>query len=100
MPSANASDLSVTSVGLLWKEFGSPSFSDARESVASGDSDDVGVVASVEHGVAPDVLFEEADSEVNFLGHVASVDLDFVDLGFLLAEVDELGLSVGDQSDD
>lgn len=99
MPSSNASDLSVTSVGLLWKEFGSPPFSDPSESMSSGDSDDIGVVPSVENSIASDVLFEETHGEIHFLGHVASVHLDFIDLGFLLAEVDEFGLSMGNQPD-
>jgi len=101
MPSSNTSDLSVTSMGLLWQELWSPSLDDTLETVSLGSTDDVEETASLEYIADVDFLLEELDSEVDLVGDLASVDLDFEDVSLSDAEVsDELRLVVADGSDD
>lgn len=48
MPSSDTTDLSVTSVGLLWQELWSPSLDDTLETVSLGDTDDIESTSDVE----------------------------------------------------
>jgi hypothetical protein len=52
-----------------------------------------------EDGANFDFLFEEGSSEINFLGDVTTVNLDFDDLGFLGFKWGLIWLGVGDEAD-
>lgn len=101
MPSTDTADLSVTSVGFFLEMTDAPSFHDAGESLALGDTDNVEKFVLLEDRVDSDFLFEEGVGEGDLLGGgLSSVDLDFEDVVLLLSEVaHEVVLSVDDSSD-
>lgn len=100
MPSTDTSDLSVTSMGLLWQQLGAPSLGDSTETLTLGNTDDVNETSGGEHVADADFLLEELDSEVNLLGDLASVDLDLDHVGLLLVHIlGELWLVMADGSD-
>jgi len=100
MPGSNATNSSVTSMGLLLQVLNTVSLDDSGGSVTSGDTDNVDHFVLVEDGISSDFLFEKAVGEVDFLGGVSSVNLDFDDVVLLLSEVEELHLGGGNNSDD
>jgi len=101
MPSTDTADLSDTSVGLSWENLCVPSLGDSGEPFTLGDSDNVDHLVLFEELRDLDFFFKESFGEVELLLDVlATVDLDFEDVGLLLAEVELVHLSVGDDTDD
>lgn len=101
MPASNTTDSSETSVGLSWQSLGSPSGGGTFESLTLGDTDNVEHFVLLEDLADSDFLFELGLGEIDFFSDVlASVDLDFEDVGLLLSEVEVIELGVGDDSDD
>ena len=86
VPGADAGDLTQTLVGLAGKLLGSPSAGDALEAVTLGDGDAVDHLVLLEDGADLDRLLEEGTSEVDLVGHGASVDLNLHQMGLLLLE--------------
>lgn len=101
VPGSDATNLSVTSVGLLLEVLNAPSLDDALETLTAGNTDDIDHFVLVEDGVDLNFLFEVVVGKVNLLGDGATVDLDFEDVVLLLAELGE-GLKLGgaDSTDD
>ena len=101
MPRPDAGHLAEAAVGLAREAGDAPAGGDALVSVALGDAEDVEVLVLGEDGVDGDLLLEEGLGEVDLgLGVGAAVDLDLHDVGLLEAEVELLGLGVGDDADD
>lgn len=68
--------------------FNSESLDDSGNSFTFSDSDDVNHLVLLKDGVNFDFLFEESSGEVDFLGNVSSIDLNFYDVIFFLSEVE------------
>jgi len=100
VPCSNASDFAEAFVGFAGEASGAPASSDSFVALAFGGCDGVDELVLVEDVVDWDFLFKEGFGEVDFGGGVASVDLDFHDVGFLLAEFDETSLSMCNDPDD
>lgn len=67
-------------------------------SFSLGDSHDVHVLILLEDTVDGDFLFEKTGGEINLLGDISSVDLDFHDVVLLLSEVQLVHLGGGNHS--
>jgi hypothetical protein len=98
MPSANTGNLAKTLVGLARKTSGSPTSGHTLESLTLGDTKNIDVLVEVEDVVNTDLLLQQLLAELDLLGDSASVDLDFHDVGLLLAEVELPDLGVGDDT--
>lgn len=85
MPSSDATNFSVPSVGFFLKVSNPESFDDSGEPFTSGDTDDVDHFVLGENLVRFDFFFEEVGSEIYFFSDGSSVDLDFVDVVFFLS---------------
>lgn len=70
------------------------------ETTTAGDGDGINLFANFEDALNVDGLLEEGGSEVNLLGNITTVNLNFDDLSLLGFEVGEFWLGVGNQSDD
>jgi len=100
MPASDTSDLSETSVGLSGQSLGSPSGGCTFESLTLGDTDNVEHFVLLENLADSDFLFEVLSGEIDFFSDVlSSVDLDFKNVSLLLSEVEEIELSVSNDSD-
>jgi len=99
MPRADATNSSETSVSLSGQLLDTESLNDTGESVTLGDTKNVDVLEVTEDLVNLDFLLEERLGEVDLLSNASTVDLDFQNVGLLLLEVEELSLSVADDSD-
>jgi hypothetical protein len=100
VPSSDTSDFAETSVGLAWETTNAPTSSDTFESVTLGDAQSVDHVVDAEDGINSDFLFQEGLGIVDLLFDVLStIDLDFQDVGLLLAQAKFADLSVGDHTD-
>lgn len=66
------------------------------ESLSLGDANTVDHLVTSEHGVASDFLLEMIAGKVNLIGHGSTVQLDFHDVGLLLATTEQLLLGVAD----
>jgi len=100
MPSTDTGDLSQTTMGLTRETSDAPTSDDAVNSATLGDTDDVDHFVLLEDRVHSDLLLEETLTEVDLGGDVTTVDLDFLQVSLLLAELDLLHLGVGQQTDD
>jgi len=100
VPGSDAGDFAEAFVGFAREAGCAPTGCDSFVAFAFGGSNGVDEFVLVEDVVDGDFLFKEVFGEVDFGVGVASVDLDFHDVGFLLAEFDEAGLSVGNYSND
>jgi len=100
MPSSDTSDLSETSMGLSWQSLGSESGGDTFVSLTLGNTEDVNHLILVDNLGDSDFLFEVLSGEVDLLGNVSTVDLDFEDMSSLLSNVELIQLGVDDNSDD
>lgn len=77
-----------------------PSLNDSCSSITFGDSADVNVFVVFKDLSNSDFLLELRLSPVDLLGNVSSVDLNLNNMSFLLSEVEEMDLSVSNNSDD
>ena len=99
VPGTNASNLAETAVGLAWEASDAPTGGDALVAMTLGDAEDVEVLVLGEDGVNGNLLLEECLGKVDLrLGIGAAVDLDLHDVGLFEAEVQLLGLGVGDDA--
>jgi hypothetical protein len=78
----------------------SESLDDSGNSLTLGDSQNVDHLILVKDRINFNFFFEESLGEIDFLRDVSSVDLDFDDVIFLLSEVQQFHLGVGNNSDD
>jgi hypothetical protein len=88
-------------VGLTRQATNTPTVSDTLVTVTLGDSDSVDEFVGSEDRGDGDFLLEQGVTPVNLLCNIlATVDLDFEEVGLLLAELDLLDLSVCQNTDD
>jgi len=99
MPSSDTSDLSETSMGLSGKSLGTESGSDTFVTLTLGNTEDIDHFIRVNDLGDSDFLFEVLLGEVNLLGDVTTVKLDFHNVSLLLSEVELVELSVDNNSD-
>jgi len=99
MPSTDTTDLSETSMGLSGESLGTESGSDTFVTLTLGDTENVDHFVLVDNLGNSDFLFEVLSGEINLLGDVTTVNLDFKNVSLLLSEVDLIQLSVDDNSD-
>lgn len=100
VPGSDATNLSVTSVGLLLEMLDSPTFDNALETFTLGNTDDIDHFILTENGVNLDFLFEVVVGEVDFLFDGSTIHLDFEHVVLLLTELGEsLHLSGADSTD-
>jgi len=100
MPSSDTSDLSKTFVGLSGETSGSPTSSDTFKTFTLGDANDVNHLILLENARDRNGFLEETNSELNLLGDVSSVDLDFHEMSLLLSQVQFADLGVDQQAND
>jgi len=100
MPSSDTSDLSETSMGLSGESLSTESLGNTSVTLTLGDTEDVDHFILVEDLGDSDFLFEMLLGEVDLLGDVTTVDLDFEDVSLLLSKVELIQLGVDDNSDD
>jgi len=95
MPCSDTSDLAETSVSLARKTSDAPSTHHTSVSVTASGSADIDRLAFAEHLGNFNLLLEQSLGKVNLLVNVATVDLDFQEVGNLLSEFDlaDLGVS-------
>lgn len=100
MPSTNTGNLTETSVGLTGKLLGTPTGSDTLETLTLGDSNDIDHLVLLEERGDFDFLLEVLAGPVNLLGNGTTVDLDFHNVGLLLANLGLADLSVSNDAND
>jgi len=99
MPSTDTTDLSETSMGLSGESLGSESGSDTFVTLTLSNTENVNHFILVDDLGDSDFLFEVLSGEVDLLGDVTTVNLDFKNVSLLLSKVDLVQLSVDDNSD-
>jgi hypothetical protein len=87
-------------VSLSGKFFDCPSLDDTSGSISLGDSANVNVLVVLKDRANLNFLLEVISGPVNLLGDGSSVNLDFSDVSLLLSKVEEMNLSVSNNSDD
>jgi len=100
MPCANASNLSETTVCLAWQACASPTCDDTMETVTLGCTDDVNHFVVIEDGRDRKRLLKHLHDKVDLVSHRTTIDLDLLDVCFLLANLDLGHLGVADSADD
>jgi len=99
MPSSDTTDLSETSMGLSGESLGSESGSDTFVTLTLSNTENVNHFILVDDLGDSDFLFEVLSGEVDLLGDVTTVNLDFKNVSLLLSKVKLVQLSVDDDSD-
>jgi hypothetical protein len=94
VPRSDATNFSVTSVGLLLEMLDAVSLNHTLETFTLGNTNNINHFVLIEDGVNLDFLFEMAIGEINLLGGGSSVNLDFEDVILLLSQLGE-GLHLG-----
>jgi len=100
VPRTDTGDLAETTVSLTRKTSDTPTGNHTDVTVTLGGSADVKGLALTEDLLNRDLLLEQTVSEVNLAGDVTTVNLDFHQVGNLLAKSQLLGLGVGQDADD
>jgi len=99
MPSSDTSDLSETSMGLSGESLGSESGGDTFVTLTLSNTEDIDHFILIDDAGDSDFLFEVLLGEINLLGDITTVNLDFKDVSLLLSEVELIKLSVDNNSD-
>jgi len=99
MPSSDTTDLSETSMGLSGESLGAESGGDTFVTLTLSNTENVNHFILVDDLGDSDFLFEVLSGEVDLLGDVTTVNLDFKNVSLLLSKVDLVQLSVDDNSD-
>ena len=99
MPCTNTRDFAETLVSLAGKFLGAPTMCNTLETVTLGNSDDVENLIFLKHGGDVDRLLEQTVCEFDLVSDGATVDLDFHEVGFLLAEAGFADLGVCKDTD-
>jgi len=100
MPGTNATNSSVTSMGLSWQQSGSPSLGNTSGSVTLGDSDNIDNLVHLENIVNSDILFQPLLSVGDLVSGGSTVNLDFDDVSSLgLQVLQQVWLSMDNKSD-
>jgi len=100
MPGTDTSDFTKTLVCLTRQLLHVPTSDDTFDSVTLGDTDDVDHLVLREDVFDGDGLLHESAGEVDLLWDRASVQLNLVNVGLLLALAKKLDLRVRDDADD
>lgn len=100
MPRSNATNSPVTSMGLLGEMLNTVSLDDTGSSMTLGDTADIDHLILVDDSIDGDLLLEESSGEVNLLGDIASINLNFENVVLLLPKVELVHLGGGDDSND
>lgn len=87
-------------MSLAGKFLGAPTVSNTFETVTLGDSDNIQNLILLEHGGNVDRLLEQPVRKLDFVSDGATVDLNFHEVGFLLAEAGLADLGVCKDTDD
>lgn len=100
VPCTNTGNLAETLVSLARKFLGAPTVGNTLETMTLGDSDNVDDLILLEHGVDVDRLLKEAVCKLDLVSDGATVDLNFHEVGFLLAKAGLADLGVCKDTDD
>ena len=87
-------------MGLTGQTTSTPTSSNTFETVTLGDTDDINVLILFEDVVDGDFLFEVGVGPVNLVSDATTVQLDFDQVGTLLAEGGLADLSVSEDTND
>jgi len=88
MPSSDTSDLSETSMGLSGESLGTESAGNTFITLTLGNTEDINHFILINNLRNSDFLFEVLLGEINLLGDITTVDLDFEDVSLLLSKVE------------
>lgn len=100
MPGTNATDSSVTSMGLSWQQTCSPSLGDTGSSVSLSDTDNIDDLVHLENIIDSDVLLQPVLSVGDLVLDGSTVNLNLEDTGLLgLKVLEEVWLTVNNKSD-
>ena len=100
VPSTDTADLTETSVSLSLQFLDAESLDDTLGSLTLGDTNGINALVLLEDLTDGDFLLEFGVAVVDLLGDVATVDLDFHDLGLVLSKLELTDLGGGDNTDD
>jgi len=100
MPSSDTSDLAETLVGLAWQLLGVPTAGDTLETFTLGDGNAIDHFVLGEDARDGNGLFQVFLDPLDLVFDGATVQLDFHDVGFLLALLDQSDLGVNQDADD
>lgn len=100
MPCTNTGNFTEALVSLSGKLLGAPTVGNTLKTVTLGDSDHVDDLILFEHGIDIDWLLKQTMCKFDLVSNGATVDLDFHEVGFLLAEAGFADLSVCKDTDD
>ncbi len=100
MPSTDTTDLTETSVSLTLKLLGAESLDNTLETFTLGNTNSIDALVGFKNFANRDLLFELGVGPVNLLLDGATIDLDFHNAGFVLAEVELANLSSSKAADD
>jgi hypothetical protein len=100
MPRSDTGNLSATTMRLTLEELDAPTLDDTTPSMTLGHSNDVDELVRLEHLVNRHLLLEFLGRPVDLVGDASTVELDLHKVGLLNAELDVLGLGVGDHTHD
>jgi len=98
MPSTDTTDLAETSVSLTLELLGTESLDDTLGSLTLGNTNSVDTLVGLEDLTDGDLLLELGVTVVNLLSDVATVNLDFHDLGLVLSELELADLGGGNNT--
>merc|ERR1719305_1894633 len=88
MPGTDTGDLSETTMGLTRETSHTPTSDDTVNTTTLGHTDHIDHLILLEDVADLDLLLEEAGTKIDLSGHVATVDLDFLNVSLLLANLD------------
>jgi len=100
VPSPDTGNLAQTTVRLAWKSGDTPSGDNTFVTVTLGGTNGIDHFVHREDVRDRDLTFKETIAEVHFLGDGTTVDLNFHQMGLLLAEVDLFDVSVSQNTHD
>lgn len=99
VPSTDTSNLAETTVSLAGKTSNTPTRDDTLVTMTTGDTEDIDHLVLREDRGNRDGLLEELLGPSDLVRDRATVDLDLNEVSLLLAETDELRLSVSEDAD-
>lgn len=99
MPGTNTGNLAETTMSLSWESGNTPTRDNTFSTMTTSGRADIKDFTLREDRVNSNLLFEKVSAEVNLLSDGASVELDFQQVGNLLAEFDLADLGMGKNTD-
>jgi len=100
MPSTDTGNLTETTVSLTRKTGNTPTSDNTINTATLCNTDAINHLVLLEDGVNLDLFLEKTNAEVNLSGDITTVNLDLLNVGLLLTDLDLGDLGVDDHTDD